>query len=282
LNEAYHNHIILITDGRTYGDEESCLDMADQAAKDGITIHPLGIGNKYNDGFLDTLARKTGGTSEYAVNPQVIKSFLDTKFGQISNNYANNVTLEVDTPPNVDLRYAFRISPDNGSLTIDDNIPLGDITLDRSLSILFEFMIKSTIDEQEELVLTDGNLKMIVPSQPIPKTSERFTLSRNVAEDPKIDPPPKVLVRAMSRLSLYRMQEKAQQELNDGHIEKATQRLKHLSQNLLASGETELAHTVMLEIESISQTQTLSESAQKQIKYGTRALVGELVEERDL
>jgi hypothetical protein len=35
----------------------------------------------------------------------------------------------------------------------------------------------------------------------------------------------------------------------------------------------------MLEIETIERTQSLSESAQKQIKYGTRALVGKLDQE---
>jgi Ca-activated chloride channel family protein len=279
LNEAYHNHIILITDGRTYGDEEKCLAMADEAARDGITINPLGIGSKWNDDFLDEMASKTGGSSEYAVTPQVIKTFMDSKFGQISRSYANNVTLEPHISPNVDLRYAFRISPDTSSLKLGDRIPLGDISLDRSLSVLFEFMVDSILEEREELILTDGNLQMVIPSLPIPKTVSRFTLSRKVAVDPEINPPPRILVQAMSRLSLYQMQEKARQELDDGQLEKATQRLRHLSQNLLNSGEAELAHTVLLEIENMEKTQMLSESAQKQIKYGTRALVGKLDKE---
>jgi len=282
LNEAYHNHILLITDGRTYGDEEKCLAMADEAARDGITINPLGIGSKWSDAFLDELASKTGGSSEYAINPQVIKSFMDEKFGQISRNYANNVTLEPLLSPHVDLRYAFRISPDTSALKIGDRIPLGDISLDRSLSVLFEFMVDSTTEEEEELILTGGNIQMTIPSLAVPKNVSRFTLSCKVAKDPVIEPPPKVLVQAMSRLSLYRMQEKAQQELDDGQIDKATRRLRHLSQNLLQSGEAELAHTVLLELESMEKTQTLSESAQKQIKYGTRALVGQLDKEKDL
>jgi Ca-activated chloride channel family protein len=279
LDDSYHNHLFLITDGRTYGDEENCLAMADEAARNGITINPLGIGSKWSDDFLDTLAIKTGGSSEYAVNPQLIKQFLDTKFGQISNNYANNVVLESKSPANVTLRYAFRISPDTNSLRVSDNIPLGDIPLDQSLSVLTEFYIDSTVKNKEEIVLTEGNLHMTIPSQPIPKIASRFSLSRKVAKDPKVEPPPRILVQAMSRLSLYRMQEKAKQELNDGQVEKATQRLRRLSENLLASGEPDLAHTVMLEIEHIEKTQSLSESAQKQIKYGTRALIGKLDQE---
>ncbi len=279
VGDSHRNHVILITDGRTYGDEENCLAMADEAAHNGITINPLGIGSKWSDDFLDLLAIKTGGSSEYAVNPQVIKHFLDTKFGQISNSYANNVILESHTPANVTMRYAFRISPDTNSLDIGDNIPLGDIPMDQSLSILVEFYIDSTTKNKEEITLSEGNLHMTVPSLPIPKVALRFSLNRKVAKDPKVEPPPKILVQAMSRLSLYRMQEKAKQELNDGQVDKATQRLKRLSENLLASGEPDLAHTVMLEIDNIERTQSLSESARKQIKYGTRALVGKLDQE---
>src|SRR4030042_3462853 len=43
------NHIILITDGRTYGDEVYCEQLADQALALGIGISALGIGNKWND-----------------------------------------------------------------------------------------------------------------------------------------------------------------------------------------------------------------------------------------
>ncbi|KPK21348.1 MAG: hypothetical protein AMK69_21965 [Nitrospira bacterium SG8_3] len=279
LDEANHNHLILITDGRTYGDEEECLAMADEAAQNGITINPLGIGSKWSDDFLDSMAKRTGGSSEYAINPQVIKQFLDAKFGQISNSYANNVVLAAHTPDNVTLRYAFRISPDTSSLDVSDQIPLGDIPMDQSLSVLTEFYIDSTMKNKEEITLLEGNLHMTIPSESIPKVALRFSLCRKVAKDPKVEPPPKILVQAMSRLSLYRMQEKAQQELNDGQVEKATQRLKRLSENLLASGEPDLAHTVMLEIDHISRTQSLSDSAQKQIKYGTRALIGRLDQE---
>jgi Ca-activated chloride channel homolog len=70
------NHIILITDGRTYGDEEKCLQIAEQAATYGIGISSLGIGNEWNDVFLDSLATRTGGSSVYVSHAGDIKQFL--------------------------------------------------------------------------------------------------------------------------------------------------------------------------------------------------------------
>jgi Ca-activated chloride channel family protein len=53
------NHVILITDGRTYGDEASCDQLADQSSALGISISALGIGTQWNDKFLDHLTSKT-------------------------------------------------------------------------------------------------------------------------------------------------------------------------------------------------------------------------------
>ncbi|MEK6221737.1 MAG: hypothetical protein N2D54_05775, partial [Chloroflexota bacterium] len=103
--------------------------------------------------------------------------------------------------------------------------------------------------------------------------SNKFSLSRTSAKNPKIEPPPQVLVKAMSRLSLFRLQEQAKNELDSGQVEKATQRLNNLATQLLNSGEDALAHTVMLELTNIERGESLSEEGKKQIKYGTRALL---------
>jgi Ca-activated chloride channel family protein len=74
----------------------------------------------------------------------------------------------------------------------------------------------------------------------------------------------------------------AQKDLQAGDVHKATTRLKNLATQLLSSGESELAQTVMLELDSLHATKALSEDAKKRIKYGTRALVLEpSIEERE-
>ena len=73
LNNARVNHIILLTDGRTYGDEDKCIDLAHRAAEKGIGISGLGIGSEWNDNFLDALASSTGGSSMYISHPADIQ-----------------------------------------------------------------------------------------------------------------------------------------------------------------------------------------------------------------
>lgn len=282
LRPNYHNHIILITDGRTYGDEDLCLSIAEKAAEGGITLHALGIGDQWNDAFLDELANKTGGSSEYADTSRAIEKFLKAKFGQIQDTYASNITLDFTTPPEVELRYAFRLSPDTSSIPLGKQISLGDIPNRQSLSVIMEFLVNKVGSEQEEFTLLDGELKMVLPQLTIPNVSTRLTLSRATTQSAEPEPPPQVLVRAMSKLSLYRLQEMAQKDLQAGDVHKATTRLKNLATQLLSSGESELAQTVMLELDSLHATKALSEDAKKRIKYGTRALVLEpSIEERE-
>jgi Ca-activated chloride channel family protein len=136
-----------------------------------------------------------------------------------------------------------------------------------------EFIVNSVGEDIDSLCLLDGTLRLDIPTRAIPQTSCRVSLSRPTGLNPELEPPPQMLIKAMSRLSLYRMQEQARKDLANGDVEKATQRLQNLATQLLVSGEPGLAQTVMLEVKSIQNGNGLSGEAEKQIKYGTRALL---------
>lgn len=273
LSSSFVNHIILITDGRTYGDEKKCLSIAKKISKKGVTISALGIGSEWNDEFVDELTSITGGNSVYAANTKDISKFFTMKFDRLSTTFADNVSLQLTHAENVELRYAFRLSPDPGPLSTESEIKLGNIPLGPSLSIVMEFAIESIQPDIEEFILAEGTLKMDIPTRAIPTTTSRFSFSRPVAADPEIEPPPQALINAMSSLSLYRLQEQARLELASGEVQKGTTRLQNLATQLLLSGEAELAQTVMLELKQIQTGSIISEEAEKRIKYGTRALL---------
>ncbi len=273
LNSNFTHHLILITDGRTYGDEQVCLDIAASAAEKGISIHALGIGDKWNDEFLDHLASVTGGSCEFAQTTQAIDKFLTKKVRQIQDVFATNTTITYTLPDKVELRYAFRLNPATSSIPIDTSLVLGNIPKKQSLSVLLEFLIHDASDFREDVTLLDGTLSFSVPAAAIPTFTSRLTFTRPLSVESYPDPPPQVLVRAMSQLSLYRLQEMANQDLKVGNVERAGTRMRNLATQLLASGEDTLAKTVMLELDQMYATQEISEDAKKAIKYGTRALV---------
>lgn len=113
-HQAQVNHIILLTDGRTYGDEEKCLNLARRASEQGIGISGLGIGSEWNDSFLDNLASSTGGSSMYVSRPQDIQKTLLDKFTQLGSTYAEENRVDFKIPEGIELRYAFRLQPEAG------------------------------------------------------------------------------------------------------------------------------------------------------------------------
>lgn len=62
-NAKMVNHVILLTDGHTFGDQDRCLELATTSASQGIGISAMGLGHDWNDEFLDELASRTGGSS---------------------------------------------------------------------------------------------------------------------------------------------------------------------------------------------------------------------------
>ena len=149
---------------------------------------------------------------------------------------------------------------------------IGPILQDTSTRVVFEYIIQPKAVKSERLTFLDGNLKVSISSRPFPVPSFRLHLTRPVSNSPQTEPPPSQIVQALSRLMLYRMQERARKEIEKGHIDTATRHLQTLASNLLTQGERSLAQTIMLEVENLQSKQALSDEGSKQIKYGTRAL----------
>ncbi len=273
LKKSHVNHIILLTDGRTYGDEEQCLELAKKAAEAGIGISGLGIGNEWNDDFLDKIASLTGGSSLFVSRPEDIQHILIEKFDKLGQVYAEESTLQFKVSEDVDLRYAFRLHPEAGLLPVESPLHLGPILRDVSLKILLEFMLQPPGDQAEVVSLLAGELEVSVATHPYPVPPIKTRLMLPVSNSSGLQTPPEEILQALSRLSLYRLQEQARLEVAAGKYTQASQRLQRLATNLLEQGERGLAHTALMEAEHIQRKKVFTREGEKQIKYGTRALL---------
>jgi Ca-activated chloride channel family protein len=268
------NHIILLTDGHTYGDEPQCLDLASKLAERGIGISSMGIGQEWNDIFLDLLSTRTGGSSAYITQPQDIKRILLEKFNALAHTYSEDVTLELTPVEDVELTYAFRIQPDPSPITLDEStLHLGSILQDNATRVIFEYIIRPKAVKSNSMTFLDGSLRVLIASHPMPVPTLKMHLGRPISDSPEVQPPPPEIVQALSRLMLYRMQERARKEIEKGHIDTATRQLQALASNLLTQGERSLAQTILLEVDHLQKQHTLSGEGSKKISYGTRALL---------
>jgi len=270
---SFINHIILLTDGRTYGDEEDCLKLADEAMEQRIGISGLGIGSEWNDAFIDELARRTGGSSIYISSPLDIHRLLMEKFDNLWQIYADNITIEFKELENVSLRYAFRLQPELGLMSLESPLHLGPLLRSGSLSILLEFLVTGT-ENANVIELFEGQVIVNIATHSRPVSNFQIHLRRPVSmKSSSPEPPPLEIIQALSRLTLYRLQEQARLEVDAGSYDKASQHLQRLATHLLQQGNRDLARTVLLEAEIIKEKQSYSLEGDKQIKYGTRALL---------
>jgi Ca-activated chloride channel family protein len=101
----------------------------------------------------------------------------------------------------------------------------------------------------------------------------RVRFERDVEEVPSVEPPPAQILSALSRLTLYRMQERARTSADNGDYDAAARNLHNLATHLLAQGEHSLAKTALFEADNLERAHTWSEGGTKDIKYNTRALL---------
>jgi len=267
------NHIILLTDGHTFGDQDRCLELASTAATEGIGISAMGLGNDWNDEFLDELASNTGGNSMYINSAGAVVKYLNDQVRNLSKAFAERVQLSVATDPNIELESAFKLSPHPQPLTPQGGIiPLGSLQARRPISVLLQFQLPGNVQEGFR------NLARIVASGDILANKNQHLkmvadFASEVTADPPPEDPPSAILDALSKLTLYRLQEKARAAVESGDVQEATRRLENLATRFLAMGESDLATQAMSEAQRVSRTAHLSDTGKKTLKYQTRMLL---------
>lgn len=268
----YLNKLVLLTDGHTYGDEEQCLHLGGEAAGQGIIFSALGIGNDWNDQFLDQLAAISGGQSMYIEQPDEIITCLQDEIEGLGAVYANNARLMVNVPAGLQLKYAMKLSPFAQPVsTFQNQIKLGTIEGRSPLMLILELTISP--QKPGRMLYIPYTLVADIPSKQIHQQSfERQIEISVVDKEPQIIPPP-TIIRAVQMLNLYRMNERVWNDVESGQLEKATQRMRRLSTRLMESGQSKLAYNALVETQRLARMGTLSLEGRKKLKYGTRSLL---------
>lgn len=267
--DQYTNHLILLTDGHTYGDADQCLSLARQASQMGIGYSAFGIGAEWNDQFLDQLVAPSGGQSQYIENPAQILDYLQQRISGLGRIFARDLRLSLEFPKSADLQFGFKLSPFPQPLSLDtEELKLGNIEGKRPLSFLLELNV-----EPQPIATRMNLLFNFTTGQPPNSFRHRYQIT--VLQNPAQSPPPPDLIKAVRFLNMYRMNEKVLDDVDAGNLDSATRRMKHLGTRLLEAGETKLAQQAYSEGERLANMGTLSLEGRKKLKYGTRALLSQ-------
>lgn len=273
LGPSMVNHVILLTDGRTFDDEAASIKLAQQAATEGISISTMGLGEEWNDKFLDDLASATGGNSMYINSVNKVVRFMNSHVRNLSQAFSDRMQISVAPDPNIRLEMAFQLLPQPQPLESSLGIlPVSSLQAKRQISVLMQLQLPANLKPgfrsiarivSSGLILRGGGKNYQTVSD----------LSMEVSEKAEKESPPQIILDALGKLTLYRMQEKAREAVERGDIEEATRRLENLATRLLEQGQPELAQQVLAEARSVAKTHAFTEQGSKTIKYHTRALV---------
>lgn len=277
----YTNHLVLLTDGHTYGDADKCLALAEKTAAQGIGISAFGLGHEWNDNFLDQLVSPSGGHSNHIEKPEQIIEYLEKHINGLGDVYARNVRLILDLPRPISLQYGFKLAPFAQAMHFENKeVKLGNIEGRSPLKFLLELTLQ--VQQVETQLAIPLKLTADIPSQKQTHQTFQKNIQINVQADPPETDLPSQLISAVRVLNMYRLNEKVWNEVEAGQLEQATKRMRHLSTRLLEVGETQLAHQAHSEVIRLEKMGDMSEEGRKKLKYGTRSLFTGLLEDLDL
>lgn len=270
--DKHVNHLILLTDGRTYGDESDCLEIARQASARGIGFSAFGIGTDWNDAFLDELVGHSGGHSAFISEPEQVIHHLRQRIAGLGAIYAQNVRLQTAFPMEVTLKDTFKLSPFAQPLSLSGReVQLGSIEGRSPLTILLELSIAG--QPSGRIVDVPLKFRLDLPSAEKENVLVQSQKSFAVVDAPQDRKMPDLLLRAVQILNMYRMNEQVLRDVEDGNVLEATKRMEFLTQRFREAGFTKLAQHALSETQRLSVTGKVSMEGRKQLKYGTRTLL---------
>jgi len=264
------SHLLLLTDGHTYGDEEACIVEARRAGQEGIGISTFGIGEDWHETFLSTLARETGGGCVYISDPTQARRALRETVRGLCDIAVRDLWLTPRFSQQARMESVFRCNPDVERLRpAGDEINLGALPVDARLSVLLEIAVAPMPPGKHRLMQLE--LRGLLPDA---GREDRLLadLEIEVVEEIEEQPIPTTIINAVNKVNLFRMQERAWQALEEGRREEARRQLEAVATRLLDLGETELAHVALLEAQRVAKGEKVSKRAKKEIYFGTRHL----------
>jgi Ca-activated chloride channel family protein len=271
------NRIILLTDGQTWDDEDTCLKLAGEAGKQGIAITSIGIGDEWNEKLLLQLAERSQGNSHWIQNPISILDVFQQEVDGMQSVAAVNLRVTARMSKGVKPHKVYVTSPmivDVSTNAVNNSsvmTELGSLDGKNGQSLLIEARIP--VKKAGQFRIGQVEVTYDIPSQGITdrtvKTDLFVTFTKDAAATTKVNAE---VMNLVEKVSAFKLQTRALTEVEAGNIAAATQKLQSAATVLLNLGEDGLAEAAEREILSLEKTGTLTSAGTKKLEYGTRKL----------
>ncbi len=273
------SRILLLTDGRTYGDESRCVDIARRAQGRGIGLTALGVGSEWNEDLLETMTARENSRAQYIASAHDITSVFAEELKRMHSIFAQQVKIQIAARPGALVRSLDRVRPFIGPVAITEEAELrwagglGDWPGSDVQAFLVEVVVPP-------LSVGDHPLLKLALRYDLPGANLRDQVAEEIVRV-RVRPADQVSFQNdatvkywLERLVAYRLQSTAWQDVEAGRIDEATRRLQMAGTRLFDAGEVALAQTVQEEATRLLRSGSASEAGRKRIKFGTRGLIG--------
>ncbi|HMQ31634.1 MAG TPA: VWA domain-containing protein [Chloroflexaceae bacterium] len=269
--------LVLLTDGQTENEDE-CLRRAEDAGRLGVPVTALGVGKDWNEDLLIEMANRSGGTADYIARPDEITEYFQHTVQQAQNTAIQNAALNLRLVGGVTPRAVWQVIPlinNLGYRPISDrdvSVPLGELETGQGRTVLVELLV----DPRPAGTYRVGQAEVSYDVPALGLVGEKarvdvlLTFTADQGQLAQVNPG---VMNIVEKVSAFKLQTRALQDLSQGDVQGATQKLKSAVTRLLSQGELELAETMQQEITNLEQSGQLSSEGQKTIKFQGRKTV---------
>jgi len=269
--------LVLLTDGQTENENE-CLLRADDAGRLGVPITALGVGQDWNEDLLIEMANRSGGTADYIARPDEITEYFRNTVQKAQSVAVQNAVLNLRLVQGITPRAVWQVLPlisNLGYRPLSDrevSVPLGELETGAGRTLLVELLV----DQRPAGTYRIGQAEVSYDVPALGRSGEKnrvdvlLTFTNDPQQLQQVHPG---VMNVVEKVSAFKLQTRALQDLAQGDVAGATQKLKSAVTRLLNQGELELAQTMQQEIKNLEQSGQLSSEGQKTIKFQGRKTV---------
>lgn len=273
------SRLLLLTDGQTFGDEDRCIELAEAAGRDGIAISALGLGDDWNHRLLDQIASSSGpgGLSDQIERPEQILDTFRQTVRQMQGTVIQNCQLTLRLIQGVTPRQVWQVLPLIANLgqqpisARDVQVALGDMDKHSGKQLLVELVLPPR--QPGSYRVAQAEVSYDAPLANLTYQRERADIVVGFTADPaQISPRDPAVMNIVEKVTAFRLQTQALQDVDAGNIRGATVKLRQAATRLLSLGEDSLATTFLREADNLEKTRGLTDSGAKQLRYKTQKL----------
>jgi Ca-activated chloride channel family protein len=268
------NRVLVLTDGQTY-EETACIELASQN-RDQMSFSAMGVGVEFNEKLLMRIAQDSHGKYHFIGNAQEIPGIFEDELAGLRAVTVRNGKIDVTLSQGVQVREAFRASPEIYSLgaPLLENrkvtYEIGDLEAGVPGSVLLTLVLPPR--RPGPVRIAQSAFRYEVPgigerSIDLDVTVE-YSLDRTLTSKRNGR-----VMNLVDQVSIAKLQSRAEEELKVGNVDRATRLLNNAIQGTQRLGNVKATQALVGLMDQVKKTQTLQTKAAKTTLLQAQAVV---------